>query len=120
MLSPNGDFLLEMVNIFPQSFHKGSHMVTVADCVVNLNGQRQEPFAVSLEELAHGENRQQEFPREVVFSSIAYVFSFLQSSIKITTRLLSMFHDILQLQSLHESEDRLWINDSMLLPLENC
>ena len=93
---------------------------SVADCVVNLNSQGQKPFAVPFTELTHGENRQQEFPREVVFSSIAYVFSFLQSSIKITTRLLSMFHDILQVQSLHESEDRLWINDSMLLPLENC
>ena len=35
-------------------------MIPIADCVVHLDGQRQEPLAVPLEELTHGENREQE------------------------------------------------------------
>ena len=35
-------------------------MIPVADSVMHLDRQRQQPFSIPLEELTHGENRQQE------------------------------------------------------------
>ena len=49
-----------MVNMFLKSFHKCTQVIPVTDRMVDLNGKRQETLAVPFEELAHGENRQQE------------------------------------------------------------
>ena len=51
---------MKTIHIFLQSFHKCTHVITIANCVVYLDSQGQEPFSVPFEELAHGEDRQQE------------------------------------------------------------
>ena len=58
--APKGAFyLLECVDIPLQFLHELSHVVSVADGVVDLDGQRQEASAVALKELTHGEDRQE-------------------------------------------------------------
>ena len=51
---------MKTIHIFLQSFHKGTHVITIADRVVYLDGQGKEPLSVPFKELAHGKNRQQE------------------------------------------------------------
>ena len=55
-----GRFLLECVDVPLQLLHKQAHVVSVADRMMYLNGQRQEASAVSFKELAHSEARQEE------------------------------------------------------------
>ena len=47
------------MNVFLQSFHKSAHVITIADRMVDLDGQRQEALTVPLEEFSHSENWKQ-------------------------------------------------------------
>ena len=51
---------MKTIHIFLKSFNKGSHVITVTDRMMDLDGQGQEALAVPLEELTHGKNREQE------------------------------------------------------------
>ena len=52
---------LKSIDIALKLLHKHADMVPVTDSVMYLDRQRQQPSAIPLKELAHGENRQQEF-----------------------------------------------------------
>ena len=49
-----------MINIALNFLHKHSNVVSITDSVMHLDCKRQQPFSIPLEELTHGENRQQE------------------------------------------------------------
>ena len=54
------EFTLKLINIVLKFLHKHADMIPVTDSVMHLDCQRQQPFAIPLKELTHGENRQQE------------------------------------------------------------
>ena len=54
-------FDYKAINVPLQPLHKHPHVITVANGVMNLNGDGEKALSVALEILAHGEHGQQEF-----------------------------------------------------------